>query len=169
MKNIGIIFLLLIVMSGHVMAGSGYDTCTQEEKTLKAREASECHGIRYLLNPSACFATQKTLKEYKAGKCRQIGVAENTDFSVLPVAPEKKGSSTAGSASEINNHAETVNAVTTAPTIKGTASPVAGIKAEPETDSQDATIEQLKAENARLKAEISRLTTELEQFGKACR
>jgi hypothetical protein len=160
MKNAVMASLLLIVMSGHALAGSGYDTCIKEEKALKARESAECSGLRYLLNPSACYGTQKALKEYKAGKCRQIGITENVDFSTQQAIPEKKATaastpSNEGSISSASK-TESVNTVTTK-------------KADPEVQKQEPTLEQLKDENARLKTEVSRLKAELEQLGKACR
>lgn len=149
MRIILTVSALLLLISGNALAGSEYDRCIKEEKTLKTQEASECSGLRYLLNPSACFATQKALKEYTAtGKCKKIGSAENVDFSVPPVIPEKKVSS--------------VSKV-------GGVSPIAVKKAEPEVAQQESSCEQLKDENARLKAEISRLKAEREQNDKACR
>ena len=126
-------------MSGNALAGSTYDRCIKAETELKSQEASQCSGLKYLLNPSACYATQKILKEYKAGKCRQIGITENVDFSAQPVIPEKKGSSTG-----------TVNQK----------------KVETGVPLQESTIEQLKAEIFRLKAEIIRLKAENEQLRK---
>jgi len=156
---------LLLLILGNAWAGSGYDSCIKEEQALKAQEASECHGFRYLLNPSACFGTQKKLKEYTStDKCRKISLAEKVDFSAPPVIPEKK-----------------VTAITTTGTTTGSAvspdgvgktgavSPLAVINAETAVPQQESTCEQLKEENARLKAEVSRLTTELEQYTKACR
>jgi hypothetical protein len=161
MNNILIVFVLLILFSENALAGSDYDKCIKEEKTLIAQEASECHGLRYLLNPSACYATQKALKEYKAGKCKDIGSAEGVDFTVKPVIPEKKTSigNTAEKAGSVNT--DIVNSF-------GSVSTVPVKKSTPETPQQEPTLEQLKEENARLKAEVSRLTSELEQFGKAC-
>ena len=163
MKNIAMVLLLLIVMSGQVLAGSGYDTCIKEEKALKAKETVECNGLRYLLNPSACYGTQNALKEYKSGKCRQIGISENVDFNVQPATPEKKAAA-AGSASTTSNK-DSVSNVSKTESV-GT---VATKKADPEVQNQEPTFEQLRDENTRLKAEISRLKAELEQFGKACR
>ena len=163
MKNIAMVLLLLIVMSGHVLAGSGYDTCINEEKTLKAKETAECSGLRYLLNPSACYGTQKVLKEYKAGKCRQIGIAENVDFSTQPVILENKAG-VASSASTTPNEGS-VNSVSKTESV----STVTTKKADPEGQKQEPTFDQLRDENTRLKAEINRLKAELEQFGKACR
>jgi len=155
MKNMLIVSALLLLISGPALAGSGYDNCIKAEMELKSQEASQCRGLKYLLNPSACFSTQKILKEYKAGKCRQIGMAENVDFSAQPVVPGKKSS---GISSPVSNAGNV-----------GNVSIVTGKKAEPEAAQQEATIEQLKEENARLKAEVSRLTAELEQYTKACR
>ena len=151
---------LLLLISGNSQAGSGYDSCTKEEQALKTQEASECHGFRYLLNPSACFATQKKLKEYTStDKCRKIGLAEKVDSSAPPVIPEKKvtaiTTTTTGSADSVGK--------------TGVVSPLAVIKTEPAVPQPELTCEQLKEENARLKAEVSRLTAELEQYTKACR
>jgi hypothetical protein len=169
MKIIETVIVLLLLMSCNALAGSGYDVCVTEEKALKAREASECSGFRYIFNPSACFATQKTLKEYKAGKCRQIGLGENVDFYAQPVVPEKKKNSagtTAATVTTVNvGNAASAGAVPSAVVIDTAAVK----KATPEVAKQEPTLEQLKEENGRLKAEVSRLTAELEQFGKACR
>ena len=129
---------LLLLISGNALAGSEYDKCIKEEKALKAQEAGDCSGFKHLLNPSACFATRKALKEYAGGgKCRKIGSAENVDFSVLKSIPEKK----------------IVNVSTgNQPVVRTEAAP------------QASTMEQLKEENARLKAEINRLKTENEQL-----
>lgn len=155
MKTILTMSALLLLASGPALAGSGYDGCIKEEKALKAREAGDCHGLKYLLNPSACYVTQKALKEYTStGKCRNIGIAEGVDFTARPVMPEKKAAS--GAAAEKAGGVNTTGAVT----VK---------KSAPEAPQQELTLEQLRDENARLKAEVSRLTAELEQFGKACR
>jgi len=150
---------LLLLISGNAWAGSGYDSCTKEEKALKIQEASECHGLRYLLNPSACFATQKKLKEYTStDKCRKIGLAEKVDFNAPPVIPKKKVTAITTTTGNADSAGKT-----------GAVSPLAVIQTEPAAPQQESTCEQLKEENARLKAEISRLTTELEQYTKACR
>lgn len=163
MKNLLTVSALLLLISGHALAGSEYDRCIKEEQALKAQKTGQCSGLRYLLNPSACFATQKTLKEYKAGKCRQIGVTENVDFNAQAVTPEKKSSSSGsisktGSTGSVitTNSAENVGIVT----VK---------KVETDVPQQETTLEQLADENARLKAEISRLKTENEQLRKAGR
>lgn len=151
---------LLLLISGNAMAGSGYDSCIKEENTLKDRETGECRGLRYLLNPSACFATQKKLKEYTTGRCRNIGLAEKVDFSAPPVIPEKKTSSV----STVNNTGS-VDIIGK----PGVISPITVIKAEPAVPQQVSTCEELKDENVRLKAEVNRLTAELEGYTKACR
>jgi hypothetical protein len=140
MKKILTVSALILLISGNALAGSEYDRCIKKEKALKAQEASECSGLRYLLNPSACFATRKVLKEYTSGKCKKIGSDENADFSVQAVIPEKK-----------------------------VISDVSTRQKEIETDvpQQESTNEQLKEENSRLKAEISRLKAENEQLRKA--
>ena len=142
MKNILTVAAFLLLITGTALAGSGYDECIKEEKALKAEEAGKCGGLKYLLNPSGCFATQKVLKGYTTGKCRKIGMSENVDFSVPKVIPEKKGINVGTSNQR---------------------------KVEPEAARQESTMEQLKEENARLKAEISRLKAEHGQLGEADR
>jgi hypothetical protein len=151
MKNIRIVTALLLLITGNALAGSEYDRCIKEEKELKAKEPGACGGLQYLLNPSGCFATRKALKEYAAGKCRQIGTADYVELSVPKVITEKKGSnaSSTGTVSDIESCA-----------VK---------KAAPEAAKQEDTIEQLKEENARLTAEVSRLKSENEQFRKTGR
>jgi len=140
MKNILTLSTLLFLMSGNALAVS--DRCIKEENTLRTQEASQCSGLRYILNPSACFATQKDLKEYTSGKCKKIGSVENVDFSAQTVIPERK----IISVSSVNQK-----------------------KVQTEVPQQESTIEQMKEENARLKAEISRLKAENEQLRKAGR
>lgn len=147
MKKLLFAAALLLCISGTALAGLEFDKCIKEEKALKAQEAGDCSGLKYLLNPSACFVTRKALKEYASGKCRKTGIAENVDFSVQKPIPEKKNNvSTYGIAGSAN----TVNKA-------GNSGGVAVKKAEPETAPQEPTIEQLKEENARLKAEIEQL------------
>jgi hypothetical protein len=146
MRIILTVSALLLLISGNVLAGSEYDRCIKEEKSLKAREASACSGFSYLVNPSGCFATQKALKEYTStGKCKEIGNAEGVDFSSPPVIPTKKAGST-GTA--------------------GTVSPAAVKKSEREVPQPESSCEQLKDENARLRAEVSRLKAENERLRK---
>ncbi|KAB0665577.1 hypothetical protein F6V25_07585 [Oryzomonas japonica] len=138
---------LLLVLSGNALAGSGYDRCIKEQDALKKKEAGACSGFSYLLNPSACFATQKALREYTStDKCKKIGIAENADSGVPPVVPVKK----AGSDGAV-----------------GGVNPVGVKKTESEVPHPESTCEQLKDENSRLKTEIIRLTTENEQLRKA--
>jgi hypothetical protein len=160
MKNLLTVSALLLLVTGTALAGSKYDRCIKDEKALKEQETGQCSGLRYLLNPSACYATQKALKEYKAGKCRQIGTAENVDFNAPATAPEKKGSSP-GSTGKTGSVTTTDGA--------GNAGIVTVKKVETDVPQQESTLEQLKEENARLKAEISRLKAENEQFRKAGR
>jgi hypothetical protein len=146
MRIILTVSALLLLISGNVLAGSEYDRCIKEEKSLKAREASACSGFSYLVNPSGCFATQKALQEYTStGKCKEIGIAEGVDFSPPPVVPTKKAGSTG-----------TVGGV----------SPVAVKKPERELPQEESSCEQLKDENARLKAEVNRLRAENERLRK---
>ena len=164
MKTILTISALSLLISGNALAGSSYDSCIKTEKDLKAEEVSACKGMSYLLNPSGCFAKQKALKEYTAGKCRQIGAAENVDFNAKQVIQEKKG---AGTVSKGVSGVSTDSVNTAAK--PGNAGSGAVKKTEPGPAQQEPTMEQLKEENARLKAENNRLTEELEQFTKACR
>jgi hypothetical protein len=154
MKNILIASALLLLIPVTALPGSRYDECVKEEKALKAQQAGDCSGLKYLLNPSACFVTQKALKAYSGGKCRQIGIEEKVDLSAPKAVPEKK------------NHppASTVSTV-----------PVAGnsgvsVKKEVhEVPQQEYTVEELKEENARLKVENNRLRMENDQLRKAGR
>jgi cell division protein FtsB len=139
MKNILTMSALLLLILGNALAGDEYDRCIKEEKVLKTKESSDCNGLKYLLNPSACFATQRLLKEYTAGKCKKIGITENVNFSVQTVSPEIK----------VTN-----------------ISSVDQKRLETEVLQQESTIEQLKEENIRLKAEIVRLSTENNQLKK---
>jgi hypothetical protein len=142
MKNILTMSALLLLISGNALAGSEYDRCIKEEKALKSREISDCNGLKYLLNPSACFATQKVLKEYTAGKCKKTGMTENVNFNVQTITSEKRVVST--------DSVELKRDATEAP-------------------QHESTIEQLKEENVRLKAEITRLNTENNQLKKTGR
>lgn len=139
MKNRLIVSTLLLLLSGNALAGVEYDNCLKKEKALKVQEASECSGLRYMLNPSGCFATRKALKEYTPGTCKKIGIAENVDFSVQRVIPDNRASSSSCAVQK---------------------------KVESNVAQQESTFEQLKDENARLKAEITRLTLENEQLRK---
>lgn len=91
MRTFVTVSALLLLLSGNALAGSEYDKCIKEEKALKIQEARDCSGLSYLLNPSGCFATQKALRNsVSTGKCKNISVAENIDFSSPSVGPAKK-------------------------------------------------------------------------------
>jgi hypothetical protein len=163
---------LSLFLAGNALAGSGYDSCIREEKALKAREVEECSGLSYLLNPSACFATQRILKEYKAGKCRQVGIAENVDFSGQTGAPEKKSASRADTGNAGNTGSsgkEAAPARAGSPDSKDTDSAAAVKKTETGIVPQEPSIEMLQEDNRRLKAEIIRLKTENEKLRKTGR
>jgi hypothetical protein len=128
------------MISGNALANSEYDKCIKEEKDLKMQEAIECSGLRYLLNPSGCFATRKTLKDYSSGKCKKNGMIESVDFNSNKIVQENK---------IITNSSFDPK------------------KAEIKVPQQVNMNDQLKEENARLKAEISRLKAENEQLRKA--
>lgn len=137
---------LFLLVSGNVLAGSEYENCIKEQNTLKTQEVSNCSGLSYLLNPSACFATRRVLKEsISSGKCKKDGNNENVNGSVPPVIPAKKASG----ASKVDG----VN-------------PVAVKKSESEVPHQERSCEQLKDEISRLKTEINRLKAENEQLRK---
>jgi hypothetical protein len=154
MKNILIASALLLLIPVTALAGSRYDECVKEEKALKSQQAGDCSGLKYLLNPSACFATQKALRAYAGGKCRQIGTEENVEFSTPKAVPEKKNLPPASTVSTV---------------------PVAGnsgvsVKKDiHEVPQQEYSIEELKADNARLKVENNRLRMENDQLRKAGR
>ena len=160
MKNILTVSALLLLISCNVLAGSEYGRCLKEEKALKAEEDGQCSGLRYLLNPSACFATRKALKEYKAGKCRQIGMAENANFSTPTAIPEKQ-STIPATVSKTESNGTTGN-VTSGNRVES----VIEKKTETEVQQHESTIDQLKEENARLKAENIRLKSKNEQLRK---
>lgn len=150
MKNLLIIAVVLILTSINALAGVGHDSCIKREKELKSQEADNCSGLKYLLNPSGCFATRKALKEFKAAKCTQIGSSESIDVNTPKVIPQKK----------INN----LNSAVSTDSV----SSVAVKKAEPEVPQKENTIEQLKEENTRLKTELDKIRKENEQLRKKC-
>ena len=128
---------LFILIAGNVWAGIEYDRCIKEEQKLKRKEAGDCSGLAYLLNPSECFVTQKALREHiSTGKCKTIGIAENVDFSTAQVIAPK-------------------------------ASKTVTNKSEPESRQQESACQQLKDENTRIKTEIDILKAENEQLRKA--
>lgn len=146
--------LILCAATGSAMAGSGYDACLQEEKELKSKETASCGGLSYLLNPSPCYATRRALKEYKAGKCREIGVAEGVDFTARPAVPERIAPPVPVSEPKRPARPETPR--------------VEPVRETPQVQPQKniVTLEGLQAENARLRAEITRLKNENEQLRK---
>jgi hypothetical protein len=146
MKIMIIAITLLSLVPGVVQAGSAYDSCVKEEKGLKARETDDCNGLKYLLNPSGCFATRKKVKEFAAGQCAEIIRAGKPETVAAPAA-----------APVLAPAPKTVE-----PPARTVSQPVA--KTESATPQTTATVEQLKEENARLKAEIGRLKKENEQL-----
>lgn len=149
MRTILTVSALLLLIAGNALAVSEYDRCINEEKTLRRREAGECSGFSYLVNPSACFKTRRILNEYtSSGKCHEIGVTENVDFGVQPPLPPKNagsGGKTAASGRGITKRTEL------------------------EAPQQESGCEQLSLENTRLKTENSRLKTENELLRKTGR
>jgi len=92
MKRLATVIVLMLVSAGScAFAGSGYDSCRQEENRLRLDEAEQCSGWGYILNPSACFNTRKALAPYAGGKCRAIavseGVAEEKVEAAVPAPP----------------------------------------------------------------------------------
>ncbi len=149
MKNLLIATILLSLVPGTVRAATTYETCMKEEKVLKTREVDDCRGLKYLLNPSGCFATRKKVKEFAGGACAEIIRAGKPETVAEPSPPQKMGVATpvappTPTSIESPTKAVTQTAVTT----------------EPVAAHIPATLEQLKEENARLKAEIGRLTIE---------
>jgi len=88
MKRLIPLVVLVMVSAGScAFAGSGYDSCRQEEKRLRLDEADQCSGWEYVLNPSACFNTRKALAPYVGGKCRAIAVSEGMEEKAEATAP----------------------------------------------------------------------------------
>jgi hypothetical protein len=144
MKCTAALIFAALLLPGHLLAASGYDTCVQEEQTLRAQEKDRCSGLSYILNPSGCFAAQKALKAHREGKCRDIVRAGETKAPVPPAAPPP----------------------VPAPALTAPAPPrTAGAAKEPGTGTEQE-CDRLKAENARLRAEIERLRAEIDQLGK---
>ena len=87
-RLITVIVLMIVSAGSCAFAGSGYDSCRQEEKRLRLDEAEQCSGWGYILNPSACFNTRKALAPFAGGKCRAIAVSEGViDEKVEAAAP----------------------------------------------------------------------------------
>lgn len=78
MRKVILMSAILAAFSGYAFAGQHYDACLHQEKALRSKEADRCSGFQYLFNPSDCFATRKSLKEFNEGKCTKIGMAENS-------------------------------------------------------------------------------------------
>lgn len=148
---------LILFSAGIALAGNGYDRCIKEEKNLKSKEADNCSGLKYLFNPSGCFAAQRVLKEQSA-KCAEIARSEKPDAAtapvVVPVVPEKMNVAAPTPAPAAKIIAEPVG---TAPDTTRTAETASHPAAAPE---------QYKDENARLKAEIERLKAENQRLKK---
>jgi len=145
MKFTAALISTTLLLPGHVLAASGYDTCIQEEKTLRAQEKEQCSGLSYLLNPSGCFAAQKALRAHQDGKCREITGAGN--INPAPIPPSAP------------------------PTVPAPAQPLPAPTRSPDAAKETGSgteqeCDRLKTENVRLKAEIERLRAEIEQLGK---
>ena len=170
MKSILTVSALVLLISGNALAGSQYDACIKKVKNLKTKEASDCSGLRYLLDPSSCFRTQRELKELD-GSCAAIGAAEGVDTSApqpvpekrVTVAPQKPAAAPPAAAVPYKNAVSVVPMPPQKPAAQ--APPVQpAVSAEPTVET---TCDQARAENARLKAENNRLRAENEQLRKA--
>ncbi|MBL0226051.1 MAG: hypothetical protein IPQ16_10915 [Geobacteraceae bacterium] len=139
MKTLLIVPALLLI-TGTALAGGGYDACVKEERTLKTQEAAECSGLRYILNPSACFATRKKVKEFAAGMCGEI----------IRTGKVKAAAEPAVTAASVEK--------------RSIVPPAPAAKTAPISQSAPLTMEQLNEENSRLKTEIGRLNKENEQL-----
>ncbi|GFE58962.1 septum formation initiator family protein [Geobacter sp. AOG1] len=143
MKKVLALVAMVLLPSGSALAGDGYDRCVREEKVLRAEVVDSCSGVRYLFNPSGCFAAQKAVKEYDNDRCKKIGEAEKVTAPSPPATaatPEKKA---------------------------GAGADPAQAESKPAVPRQESDVEQLKAENAQLKVEIARLKAEIAQL-KSC-
>lgn len=158
MKYLVCATLLLTLAPAVASAGDSYDACLKEQKALKSREADDCSGLKYLLNPSGCFAARKKVKEFAAGTCGEIIRAGKVEVSAAPAAPavpEKK----------------IIVPPAAVPAAKPVVTPekpaAAATKTAPAPQaSSPLTMEQLKEENARLRAEIGRLKADMERMKK---
>lgn len=170
MKTILIVSALLLLISGNASAGSQYEACIKKVKALKAKETSDCSGLRYLLDPSSCFRTQRELKE-SDGTCAAIGAAEGVDTSTPQPVPENRGTAApqkpavAAPAAAVPD--KNAASVVPTPAQKPAAAAVTvqpAVSAEP---APEMTCDQARAENVRLKSENNRLRAENEQLRKA--
>ena len=169
MKTILIMSALLLLISGNSLAGSQYDACIKKVKSLKAKEASDCSGLRYLLDPSSCFKAQRELKELD-GTCAAIGAAEQVEVTAPKAVPENRVTAAPQKPAEAAP-AITLpekNGASVAPSPQKPVAPASPVQpAVSAAPAAELTCDQAKAENARLKSENSRLRTENEQLRKA--
>ena len=154
---------MVFALAGTALAGSGYDRCLKEEKALKAKVASDCSGLRYLLDPNSCFRTRKNLQEYTDGKCAAIGAAEQVDLTPPPAVPEQRGSTVSAPQKAAPPAPPVAVPVISPPAVVTAAPPDPAATAAP---LPGVTLGQLQEENARLKAENQRLKSEIEQLRK---
>jgi len=148
MKRLATVIVLMLVSAGScAFAGSGYDSCRQEENRLRLDETEQCSGWGYILNPSACFNTRKALAPYAGGKCRAIavseGVAEEKSEAAAPAPPVPAGVKVSPAAAEHPGQ----------PAVTRESTPVAA--------SRPSELELLKKEVAELKAELELLKKEV--------
>lgn len=75
------------------------DACGKRGQELRAKEADNCSGLKYLFAPSSCFSARKQLKEFEEGDCRFAAAAPGTAASST-AAPPRAGrpDETAGAA-----------------------------------------------------------------------
>jgi hypothetical protein len=151
MKLVTLIISLPLLVPLAAAAGTTHESCLREEKELRAQEKEHCSGFRYLLDPSGCFSTQRALKEYDSGKCREIGNAEK--------APAKQPVTAAPAPAPAP---EPVPQPAPAPLAEA-AHPA---KAEAPPSGPEQEVSSLKAENVRLRAEIERFKAEVERLRK---
>jgi hypothetical protein len=178
MKTILIMTGLLLFIAGNSQAGSQYDACIKQEKALKAKAASDCSGLRYLLDPSSCFKKRKELKEYTDGKCSALSAGGQIDVSPPKAAPEQKSAGTPQKPAEMTpavatpetNAGDRVSAPPQKPEVKASPPTAAAPQRQPAVPAEpaaEAICDQIKTENGRLKTENSRLRSEIEQLRRA--
>ena len=166
MKKLIVSLAVIAMTAGICQADSGYEACLNSEKALKAEEKSDCSGMKYLLNPSGCFATRKKVKEQRI-KCAELAVTQPArQTAAEPKPPVVTPPSPLQDPVPVKP--------TTAPTIRNDVqpSPPATVPSKPaprpsstRAESQPAlSCDQLKEENARLKIENERLKAEVEQL-----
>jgi hypothetical protein len=124
------------------------DACRKQEQELRLKESDLCSGIKYLLNPSACFSAKKQLKESVEGKCRNIGSVGN------------------GAAQETAQKTVPAASPSVAPRINSAVLAPYQARSTKSTQKQVGDAEYLREENARMKAENERLKLELENMRK---